>query len=146
MRASTHHEDRIRCTLRALLGVALGFMLDACDLPKGDSEHCDDALEVLCNCASRPCEAENPPPLVLAMMRCDEHDVRPSDQENNVHICVAEGGDAICGAIDGLSDPGPQLCEADCSYNTTCTDEIYEACTDYQFRACDIPESTEAAP
>jgi hypothetical protein len=130
--------------LKHLLGFALCSMLGAC-IPPGDREQCDDALEIMCACSTKPCDSEDPPAIVRAMQRCDEDDIRPSNQQNNVHICIAEAGQAFCGVLDGLSVP-TLWCEADCSYNTTCKDELYDECTDYQFRRCDVPSATEVSP
>ena len=80
------------------------------------------------------------------MRRCDEEDVRPDDLPHNVHICIANAGSDFCAVLDGVSDPGPALCEADCNFlETACIRALERACVDYQFNTCDVPQG-EATP
>lgn len=117
-------------------GLALFFwVLPACE----DREDCDNALDVVCSCDSHPCEAKNPPAIVRALRRCDEDDVRPDNQEGNVHLCIQGAGSDFCAVLDGVIRKDQSLCSANCElYSAACTVDLSEACYDYQFSSCDV--------
>jgi len=115
------------------LGQLAGCIIDT------DRPECDDALKVICSCASRPCDQANPPDIVRAMRRCSGDDVRPG--EMNVHICINEQGAQFCRILDGLAFKNGTLCNVTCDWETACTDEIEAQCHDYQYNSCSIPET-----
>ena len=105
-----------------------------------EREDCDRALEVVCSCDSRPCEANPPPPIVQALRRCDSEDVRPDNQEGNVHLCIQSAGRSFCAVLDGLATQSQMLCEADCRlHEASCTVDLEQACQEFQYGQCDLP-------
>ena|SRR5258708_1279259 len=106
-----------------------------------DRRDCDRALGVICGCSSRPCDQANPPPIVIAMRRCDGDDVRPDTQENNVHLCIKDSGPNFCRVLDGLATKDGSACKADCGIDFTCTLSVEQECRSYQYASCDIPDA-----
>jgi hypothetical protein len=112
-----------------------------------ERKDCDHALDVICACSSRPCDRSPPPSIVTALRRCDDDDVRPSDQDGNVHLCVQMVGSAICGVLDGLAANDGSICKASCELDTaTCSVPLEQECQRAQYETCDIPDAgvTEA--
>jgi hypothetical protein len=115
------------------------FIVDA-----EDRRDCDDALDILCACASRPCNQPRPPQIVTALQRCNSEDVRPSDQEGNVHLCVKDVGHAICDILDGLAAKDGSLCQSSCDLERTCFVPLERECQRYQYETCDVPDAGAA--
>jgi hypothetical protein len=121
-----------------MLGLALssssgcGWWQELTDRPQ-----CDDALDVICSCPSRPCDRANPPAIVKAMRRCHEDDVRPDDYEGNVHICIADEGRAFCKVLDGMVRDDGSLCDASCAH--ACSPSMTRSCERYHYQQCDLP-------
>jgi hypothetical protein len=101
----------------------------------GDRDECDEALDRICGCATRPCELGNPPPIVAAMRRCDPSDVRPDDYEGNIHICISEEA-GFCAVLDGLSRNDDSICTATC--RTACSPQLVASCERRQYEGCDV--------
>ena len=107
---------------------------------EGDRKDCDNALRVVCACSSHPCELDPPPDIVAALRRCDESDVRPSDESGDIPLCITdEARDKFCAVLDGVLIGSPAVCDVACDYNSSCTKALESACHDLQYNTCDLP-------
>lgn len=129
---------------RILSPVALAAPLALGCVAEQDRADCDDALKIICGCASRPCDRPEPPEIVVALRRCGESDVRPRDQQNNVHLCVQGLGKNFCGAIDALVAKDDSVCSVPCDLEHTCSASLERDCEHAQYETCDLAGSGAA--
>lgn len=113
----------------AAVGIALG--LASCS----ERKECDKALDIVCSCASKPCAANPPPPIVGILQRCDNDEIIGS---YHLPICISDNARATyCRILDGLTTRSMDTCLVTCSEDTAC--DLEAPCHDFQRDVCGVP-------
>ena len=129
-----------RC-MAGVVALTVASLSHGCWLITDDQFECDRTLDVICACASRPCDRKDPPEIVTAMRRCNKADVRPDNYDGNVHLCIQDSGQAFCDVIDGMLRGDGSLCRASC--HKACSPPLVRECQSYQHNSCDLPDEKD---
>lgn len=122
------------------------LLLGDCDIDQRSD--CDSALEIVCQCASRPCEWPQPPPVVAKLQGCRRDDLRGAGCSGDgydfgsLDLCVIKAGAIYCHLLDSMHDGLTDVCAMDCDKNSC---DLKSDCLRYQMQTCEPPHADAGA-